>query len=112
MSDKRDGHPASGATRTRHVATPAMRRDGPRPAVNGAVPLTGQRTRRLKPSGQSSSCRSPSPGRSFRERKPHEHRSEVNPHAAMGRCHLVLPSVLLPARRGRTAENRLDADLA
>jgi hypothetical protein len=51
MSDKRDGHPACGATRTRHVATPAMRRDGPRPAVNGAVPLTGQRSKETQAFG-------------------------------------------------------------
>ena len=51
MSDKRDGHPASGTTRTRHAAIPAIRGDGSRPAVNGAVPLTGQRSKQTQAFG-------------------------------------------------------------
>ena len=33
MSDKRDGYPASGATRTRHAATAAIRGRGPVPSL-------------------------------------------------------------------------------
>jgi starvation-inducible DNA-binding protein len=51
ISDKRDGRPASGATRTRHAATPAIRGDESRPAVNGAVPLTGQRSKETQAFG-------------------------------------------------------------
>jgi hypothetical protein len=50
MSDKRDGHPASGTTRTRHAA---IRGDGSCPAVNGAVYLTRQRSKETQAFGTS-----------------------------------------------------------
>ena len=78
MSDKRDGHPASGTTRTRHAAILPCEETGPR-CERGGTPDRSTEQGDPKPSGRSSSCRSPSPGRSFRERKPHEHRREANP---------------------------------
>lgn len=51
MSDKREGHAASSATRTRHDVTPAIPGNRSRPALSRAVPLTGQRGRETQAFG-------------------------------------------------------------